>query len=122
MLDSMEYTATWGAYLLAAAGILLFWWQVTRIIPWALLRNTLRVLVAVPLLVPAPVTDGQTDWAPALFVLLFDMTLQEVDDPARAMPFLAYGLVIGLVLILVDGAFRFWRSGKQVTPPAQPNS
>ena len=110
MLDSVEYAITWGAYLLGVLGVMLFWWRVTGFIPWAILRNALRLIVIAPLLVPAPVTEGGLDWAPALFVLLFDITLQEGVNPLRAVPFLVYGAVVALILLLADMGYRFWRN------------
>ncbi len=121
MLDSVEYAITWGAYLLGVLGVMLFWWRVTGFIPWPILRNVLRLIVIAPLLVPAPVTEGGLDWAPALFVLLFDVTLQEGVNPLRAVPFLVYGAVVALILLLADMGYRFWRN-KSVknTPMAAP--
>jgi len=116
----MEYAATWGAYLLAVLGVLLFWWRVTLFIPWVTIRNALRLIVVAPLLVPAPVTDGGLDWAPALFVLLFDITLQEEGNPLRAVPFLSYGAVVALLLFLADMGYRFWRSKREQNRKTQP--
>ena len=84
MLESSEYVLAWLAYLLSAVGVLAVWWRVTRFIPWMPLKQLLRVLVAAPMLIPAPVAEGALEWAPALFVLLFDITLvKEGDGPVQ---------------------------------------
>ncbi|MCK5789423.1 MAG: hypothetical protein CSH49_17355 [Alcanivorax sp.] len=114
MLDYLEYLTTWGIYLLAAIGLMTVWWRMTRPIPWPLPRQTLRVLVAATILVPAPVMYGSLDWAPALFVLLLDVTLvsETETETLRAIPFLLYGLILGLLVLLADGLFRHWQKKK----------
>jgi len=113
MLDHTEYTLAWVAYLLSAVGLIAVWWRITRGLPWKPLQQLLRVLVAAPLLIPAPVASGSTDWAPALFVLLFDMTLVEGSDPLRALPFILYALILGLLVLVADGVFRHWQNKKR---------
>ena len=112
MLDYIEYTTTWAVYLLAAVGLLVVWWRMTRIIPWQPLKQLLRVLVAAVVLMPAPVVYGSADWAPALFVLLLDVTVVKDADTMRAVPFLLYGLILGLLALFADGLFRYWRNKK----------
>ena len=114
MLDFAEYTITWAIYLLAALGLLAVWWRMTRVIPWVTVKQVLRVLVAAVILMPAPVVYGSTEWAPALFVLLLDITVVKETDAMRAVPFLLYGLILGFVVLLADGLFRYWRQKKAV--------
>lgn len=113
MLDHTEYTFAWIAYLLSALGLMAVWWRMTRILPWKGLQQLLRLLVAAPLLIPAPVAEGSSEWAPALFVLLFDMTLVEGTDPQRALPFILYALILGLLMLVADGLFRHWQGKKR---------
>ena len=112
MLDYIEYITTWAVYLLAAVGLLVVWWRMTRIIPWQPLKQLLRVLVAAIVLMPGPVVYGSADWAPALFVLLLDVTVVKDADTMRAVPFLLYGLILGLLALFADGLFRYWRNKK----------
>lgn len=112
MLDYTEYTIVWCLYLLAMVGLLVVWWRITRPIPWTTPKQLLRVLLAAPLLIPAPVAVGTSDWAPAIFVLLFDMTLVDESAPLRALPFLIYALILGLLLFAADALFRYWRDKK----------
>ncbi|RLT99305.1 hypothetical protein [Ketobacter sp.] len=112
MLDFPEYLTTWIVYLLAGVGLMAVWWRLTRVIPWYALRQLLRVAVAAVILMPAPVVYGGADWAPALFVLLLDATLVKEADTLRALPFLLYGLILGLLALCADGLFRYWRNKK----------
>lgn len=106
MLESSETLMAWGAYLLAAVGIMAVWWRLTRFIPWMLPKQLLRVILAALLLVPAPVSGVHSDWAPAIFVLLFDMTLVDQKDPLRAVAYLLYAQGLGLVALVLDGLAR----------------
>ena len=113
MLDYVEYLITWGVYLLATIGLMVVWWRITRPIPWQAPRQTLRMLVAATILMPAPVVYGSLEWAPALFVLLLDLTLlEDADSTVRAVPFLLYGLILGLMVLAADGAYRYWLNKK----------
>lgn len=113
MLDHSEYTIAWVVYMLSAIGLIAVWWRITRPLPWKSLQQLLRVLVAAPLLMPAPVAQGSADWAPALFVLLFDMTLVEGTNPQWALPFILYALILGLLVLVADGLFRNWQNKKR---------
>ncbi len=102
MLDGFEYAISWAVYLLAAFGLICVWWRMTRPIKWYFPRQLLRIVPAVTLLAPAPVAQGAADWAPAIFVLMFDLTLVEGSEPARALTFLLYGLIIAFIVLVVD--------------------
>ncbi|MCG8535575.1 MAG: hypothetical protein MI808_10815 [Pseudomonadales bacterium] len=119
MLESSEYVLAWLAYLLSAVGVLAVWWRVTRFIPWMPLKQLLRVLVAAPMLIPAPVAEGALEWAPALFVLLFDITLVKEGDPLRGLAFVLYAQFIGLLVLVADGLIRYWWS-KRSPSKAEP--
>ena len=119
MLESSEYVLAWLAYLLSAVGVLAVWWRVTRFIPWMPFKQLLRVLVAAPMLIPAPVAEGALEWAPALFVLLFDITLVKEGDPLRGPAFVRYAQFIGLLVLVADGLIRYWWS-KRSPSKAEP--
>ncbi|HEX4938805.1 MAG TPA: hypothetical protein VFX11_09030 [Candidatus Kapabacteria bacterium] len=110
MLEYSENNVAWVAYCAGAVGCLLVWWRMTRILPWSPLRQLLRILVAALLLVPAPVAPGREELAPAFVVLLFDTTLVKQGDPLHAAPYLIYGLMLGLVILVIDGFVRFMLS------------
>ena len=112
MLDYVEYIMTWAVYLVAAVGLMAVWWRLTRFIPWQTPKQVLRVVLAALILMPAPVIYGSADWAPALFVLLLEVTVAKEADTMRAVPFLLYGLILGLLALFADGLFRYWRNKK----------
>lgn len=106
MLEQNEYLVTWAVYYGAALGVLLVWWRMTKPIPWVPLKQLLRVLLAAVVLVPAPVDSQSVELAPALFVLLFDLLLIQEGDASRAAVYLLYGIVLGLVVLIIDGLIR----------------
>lgn len=107
MLEYTENNVAWAAYCAGALGCLLVWWRMTKPLPWSPVRQLLRILVAAFLLVPAPVAPGMDELAPAFVVLLFDMTLVKGGDALHAAPYLIYGLMLGLVILVIDGFVRF---------------
>mgnify|MGYP003444274186 FL=1 len=108
-----DYTLAWAAYYAGALGALLVWWRMTRPLPWTPVRQLLRILVAALILVPAPVARGMEEMAPALFVLLFDLALIKEGDPTFAVVYLLYGLMVGLVVLVIDGLIRYLLSRRQ---------
>src|SRR5690606_21226229 len=113
MLEQNEYLVTWAVYYGAALGVLLVWWRMTKPIPWVPLKQLLRVLLAAAVLVPAPVDSQSVELAPALFVLLFDLLLIQEGDALRASVYLLYGVVLGLVALIIDGLIRMvWRRAR----------
>ncbi|MEZ5505544.1 MAG: MFS transporter [Gammaproteobacteria bacterium] len=113
MLEQNEYLVTWAVYYGAALGVLLVWWRMTKPIPWVPLKQLLRVLLAAAVLVPAPVDSQSIELAPALFVLLFDLLLIQEGDALRASVYLLYGVVLGLVALIIDGLIRMaWRRAR----------
>ncbi|HVL01352.1 MAG TPA: hypothetical protein VM553_16155 [Dongiaceae bacterium] len=107
MLETSEYNLAWIAYYGGALGALLVWWRMTRVLPWTPLRELLRILLAAVLLMPAPVAPNMNEMAPALFVLAFDLVLIKGGDAMRASAFLIYGLMLGLVVLVIDGFVRY---------------
>jgi len=113
MLEQNEYLVTWAVYYGAALGVLLVWWRMTKPIPWVPLKQLLRVLLAAAVLVPAPVDSQSIELAPALFVLLFDLLLIQEGGALRASVYLLYGVVLGLVALIIDGLIRMvWRRAR----------
>lgn len=62
----------WSIYLLSAAALLLTAWRITRPF-WTWLRDPLRILTAVLLLMPAEVDPEKGYYAPAIFVVAFEL-------------------------------------------------
>lgn len=106
MLEQNEYLITWGFYTAAVLGVMLVWWAMTRPIPWRWLKQPLRLLVTALLLVPAPVAADRVELAPAIFIYLFDVLMVKEGDAERALLYLGYGLLLGMVVVVLDALIR----------------
>ena len=101
----MSYLLAWGVAV--AAGVIgtvgLF--MLTRSVRSRWLRNLLRWLPVVLLLVPAPVPGYSGEYAPAFIVLLFEGLFQTEGQPQGALTILVVTLVLagGLILLLSRG-------------------
>jgi hypothetical protein len=65
MFSPQEYIIGWCLYIIAVVGLLVVFWHITRHIPWFYFKQSLRLIVAALLLLPASVEDAAAYWAPA---------------------------------------------------------
>ena len=100
MLTGNEYIAVWAVYLAAACGLLLVWWKMTSVLGQGLFPRVLRVIMSAILLTPWTVAKGHSEWAPALFVGVFDATLIE-GGSMRALEPLGIVTLVAVVLATV---------------------
>jgi len=90
MLSSDDYAVVWGLYLTAGVGVLLVWWKVTALAPWAYFRQVLRVLIFVLIFFPWTLEPIETDkgsyslWAPAFMVITMEAMVGGVAAASRA--------------------------------------
>jgi hypothetical protein len=91
MLTATDYFMAWSVYLLSAGIVLLALWRLSRPL-WGWLRDLLRVVCAVVLLMPAAVDEGGAHLAPAVFVAGFELL---------AAPDGGMGPLVGVRLLLV---------------------
>ena len=81
----------------------------TRGVSSAVIRNTIRVLLAVVLLVPAPVPGYPHAYAPAFVVIAFEALLQSDGRAEQAIWYLSGAALAAMsVLALVYGVLH-WR-------------
>lgn len=122
MLTQVEYSIAWTIYCCAAVGGLAVWWRLTRFIPWSPIRVLLRALLAVCLLTPSLITNDIERFAPAMFVLFFDITLGDVERTKAIVPFILGGL-LGTVVVIIQILFSFWKktSNRKPIEPATDN-
>jgi len=97
MLTGNEYIVVWVVYLAAASGLLLVWWKMTSVLGKGLFPRLLRVIMSAILLTPWTVAEGRSEWAPALFVGVFDATLIDGGSMRALEPL---GLVISVAVLL----------------------
>lgn len=110
MLDMADYTtlldhsAAWGIYLAAAFIFLLAYWGLTRRW-WFELRWLLFALLAVFLLVPAPVPGRQLQ-APAMIMIAFSPFTGTPELIATVIARLLLVAVVVVVLVIVASIIR----------------
>lgn len=68
MIVSQSYLIAWGVYLLAATGLIIVFWRMTRSIPYKDLTKILRLVVIVLLLTPVDIGLDAKWFAPAYLV------------------------------------------------------
>jgi signal transduction histidine kinase len=92
-LFANEYLLAWSAYGIAALGLLLVWFRITRPM-WRYLREPLRLVVAVLLLTPTIVDPAKELFAPAVAITALDLLFKLGNNAWRAVADLAlYGLI-----------------------------
>ncbi len=120
MLTTTAYLLAWAVYLLAAGGLLLVLFHLTRGWRPVALRIVLRAVSAVWLLMPAVVEPGavRETLAPAFMVLLFELT----SDEEAALRIVELMLIVSVAVIpLALGAhwaWGKWRGEKRISPGA----
>jgi len=102
MLTDLEYLIAWTVYLAAAVGGLTVWWRMTRWISWVVVRQLARALLAALLLTPSAISTDIHQWAPAMFVYLFDMLLVKGNDTSLATGPLMWACLVALVVVGVQ--------------------
>lgn len=103
MYTQEEYLYGWLIYLGSAAVLIVCGWLLTAKIPWAGLRNMIRLLAVVALLVPwyadADMTYLAPAWIIAAFEGIFDGKFWRAGGPLLSA--LAVAFAIGLVGLVV---------------------
>jgi len=116
-----DYLLAWSAYGVAALGCLLVWFRLTHWM-WRYVREPLRVLVAVLLLVPTIVEPSKELFAPAIAITALDLLFEVGNNAWRAVADLfLYGLIaFGLYLLFVSVRWlllRAWQARQAQTAP-----
>lgn len=96
-----EYLLAWSAYGIAALGLLLVWFRITRHM-WRWLREPLRLIAAVLLLTPTIVDPAKELFAPAIAITALDLLFKLGNNAWRAVADLA---LYGLVALALYGVF-----------------
>ena len=121
MLTTSSYLFAWGTYLLAAAGLMLVLFRITRGWRPVAFRVVLRAVGAVWLFMPAIVEPGaaRESLAPAFAVLMFELTVG-YEAAARVLePMLILTVAVIPVALGADSAWSRWRA-RRALPAAQP--
>lgn len=119
MLTTNAYLMAWIFYLLAAGGLMLVLFRMTRGWRPVAFRIVLRAIGAVWLFIPAVVEPGaaRESLAPAFVVLMFDL-LQGYEIAARVLePMLILTVVVIPVVLGADWAWTRWRTKRALVDP-----
>lgn len=114
MLTTKAYLMAWVFYLLAAGGLMLVLFRLTRGWRPVAFRIVLRAIAAVWLFMPAVVEPdaARETLAPAFVVLMFDL-LQGYEIAARVLePMLILTAVVIPVVLGADWAWARWRTNR----------
>ena len=117
MLTSTDYLMAWSIYLLSAAALLLTAWRITRPF-WIWLKDPLRIVSAVLLLMPTEVDPAKGYYAPAAFVVAFE--LLSVQGGGTAALIGVRLLLVSLAAILAVWILRllwYWLLGSRKRKP-----
>jgi hypothetical protein len=108
-----EYFWAWTVYLSAVAIFYAVFWYVTSKIPWGELRQLLRIVTAVFLLVPWRTDTEHTYLSPAWLVSAADALLYEPKAFWRAGLALVLGLIVAVSVSTGWSIFRWFRGRKK---------
>jgi len=98
MITGEQYFYGWLIYIVAIIGLLGVWWYMTRKIPWRIVRNVIRLIPAVLLLMPFPIVGNDDFLAPAFFSSMLELMFVGGGEFSRAgRPVL---IILGMILIL----------------------
>ena len=114
-MTSTDYLMAWSIYLLSAAALLLTAWRITRPF-WIWLKDPLRILSAVLLLMPTEVDPEKGYYAPAAFVVAFE--LLSVQGGGTAALIGVRLLLVSLAAILAVWILRllwYWLLGSRTS-------
>jgi len=105
-LDLSGYVIAWLVYLLAAIGLVIVFWRMTKNITWRRTRRSLRAVAAAVLFTPINVQHDGLWLAPAYLVGLYDWILGHHDKAAEAGAYMLYAFVLMIVVILLESVLR----------------
>ena len=100
-------------WLLYAASALACFWAWEKMFFWLVqkdMKAIVRILGAVLLFTPAPLTVESSNYAPAFIVILFRTFLENNAPILDAVMFMLVGLIAGLILMSLLSLFNFLRT------------
>jgi hypothetical protein len=108
-MTASSYETAWLIYLLAATGIILILWRLTR--RWPLfLRHACRISSIALLLTPYVSDPEKQVFAPAFLISLFGLAFGDPEQALNAAKPLGVVLLVGMILSL---AFSFTQQKKR---------
>ena len=105
-MEGNVYLFAWLVYLLAAFGIILATWCMTRGMKLRRTRRTLRAIIAVILLTPINIGQHSSWLAPAYLVGAYDFVLGDYQRAQIAGVYLGAAFALLMLLILLESVLR----------------
>ncbi len=105
MLTETEYFVAWLVYILATFGVVATLWRTLSLLNFVVVKKVAIGVLLALLLTPWTVSAGEPRLAPALFVGIFDATLQKGADGAamyRALFPLSVSLMVVVLLLTAE--------------------
>ncbi|OUS23695.1 hypothetical protein A9Q99_27040 [Gammaproteobacteria bacterium 45_16_T64] len=102
MLTDTEYLVAWVVYSLAAIGFVAVIWRVLVLLGFRVVKKVTVGLVLALLLTPWTVSVDAERLAPALFVGIFDATLQQDTAMYRAFFPLSLSLMVVVLMLCAE--------------------
>ncbi len=122
MFSFEEYVVAWLAYLVCVLGVLSVFWRITRALPWLYCKQSLRLIVASMLLVPAQVEESPLFWAPAwvkaMLVFVFSGTDELMSVGKLVLTGTLFALIVYFTLSIIMLFFRKRPQKKKTTQAA----
>lgn len=118
MLTTKAYVLAWLIHVLAAGGLILVVFRISRAWNPLALRIVIRTVAAVWLLMPAVVEPGAPkEWmAPALIVLALEWW-ESFDAATRVLqPLLVLTAIAVVVALCANWGWMHWRSARTASP------
>lgn len=108
MLTQQNYLLAWFIYVFAAAGLLYVVWVWLKMLSSSDWRRFFFMVIAVLVLMPWYVSDGQDYLAPALLVALLDAITEGPQQVARAgVPLLISLIAAGLLPLSLSWLIKY---------------
>ena len=105
MLTETEYLVAWLVYVFASFGVVATVWRTLSLLDFVVLKKVVISVLLALLLTPWTVSVGEPRLAPALFVGIFDATLQKGAEEVamyRALFPLSVSLMVVVLLLTAE--------------------
>ncbi len=105
-MEGTIYVYAWLLYLLAALGIVLVSWRLTRRFTMRRTRRTIRSLIVVILFTPINIGQDSLWLAPAYLVGAYDWVLGDYSRAQMAAFYMSAAFSLCILLILLESVLR----------------
>ena len=101
MFSFSEYLMVWLIYLLCVLGLLAVFWRMTRTISWLYFKQSMRLVFAILLLIPARVEEAPLYWSPAWVKAILMVVFSDGEEIWKTVKLLLTGSLLALLVYCV---------------------